>query len=204
MKSKTILIANILLPLVTLTMSAQSSKQDWSESKADEWFKKKEYLNGLLATPHEAIDKVQFAEQYHLNKAFWDKAFAFLKETDLSTLATGRHVIDGDNVFGLVSEAPSKDYDKTAFESHTNYIDLQFVISGEENMGVAPLNEVTLDKPYNEKNDIMFYTGEGKIYSVPQNSFLIFFPSNAHRPNITPGGNKVVKKVVIKIRVAKD
>ena len=196
-------ITTLLLMLATITLSAQSS-ENWTEQKAEKWFKKKEYLNGLQATPHEAIDKIQFARQYQLNKVLWDKAFSFLKETDLQTLTTGRHVIDGDNVFGLVSEGPTKDYDKTAFESHKNYIDLQFVISGEENMGVAPLADVTLDKPYNERNDIMFYTGEGKIYTVPQNSFLIFFPSDAHRPNITPGGNKVVKKIVIKIRVANE
>jgi biofilm protein TabA len=195
-------IINLLFFFAAIGLSAQST-QNWPESKAAKWFKKKEYLNGLSATPHEAIDKVQFAQQYHLNKALWDKAFAFLKATDLSTLATGRHVIDGDNVFGLVSEAPSKDYDKTAFESHKNYIDLQYVISGEENMARAPLADVTLDKPYNERSDIMFYTGEGKIYTVAQSGFLIFFPSDAHRPNITPGGNKVVKKIVIKIRVAK-
>jgi biofilm protein TabA len=197
------LITNPLFLIATITLSAQST-QEWTERKAEKWFMKKEYLNGLSATPHEAIDKIQFAQQYHLNKALWDKAFTFLKETNLQTLTPGRHVIDGDNVFGLVSEGPTKDYDKTAFESHLNYIDLQFVISGEENMGVAPLADVILDKPYNERNDIMFYTGEGKIYTVPQNNFLIFFPSDAHRPGITPGGNKVVKKIVIKIRVAKE
>ncbi|MBX2971164.1 MAG: YhcH/YjgK/YiaL family protein [Cyclobacteriaceae bacterium] len=197
------LITTLLLLLATITLSAQSS-QNWTEQKAEKWFKKKEYLNGLKATPHEAIDKIQFAKQYQLNKALWDKAFAFLKETDLQTLTNGRHVIDGDIVFGLVSEGPTKDYDKTAFESHKHYIDLQFVISGEENMGIASLTDVTLDKPYNERSDIMFYTGEGKIYTVPQNSFLIFFPSDAHRPNITPGGNKMVKKIVIKIRVANE
>lgn len=197
------LITSLLFLFATITLSAQSS-QNWTEQKAEKWFKKKAYLNGLKATPHEAIDKIQFAKQYHLNKALWDKAFAFLKETDLQTLTPGRHAIDGDNVYGLVSEVPTKDYDKTAFESHKRYIDLQFVISGEENMGVAPLADVTLDKPYNERSDIMFYTGEGKIYTVPQNSFLIFFPSDAHRPNITPGGNKVVKKIVIKILVANE
>jgi biofilm protein TabA len=197
------LITSLLFLFATITLSAQSS-QNWTEQKAEKWFKKKAYLNGLKATPHEAIDKIQFAKQYHLNKALWDKAFAFLKETDLQTLTPGRHAIDGDNVYGLVSEGPTKDYDKTAFESHKRYIDLQFVISGEENMGVAPLADVTLDKPYNERSDIMFYTGEGKIYTVPQNSFLIFFPSDAHRPNITPGGNKVVKKIVIKILVANE
>lgn len=198
---KKYLITNLLFLFASVTLSAQAT-QDWTERKAAKWFKKKEYLNGLSASPHEAIDKVQFAQQYHLNKVLWDKSFAFLKETDLQALKPGRHVIDGDNVFGLVSEAPSKDYDKTAFESHLNYIDLQFVISGEENMGKAPLADVKLDKPYNEKSDIMFYTGDGKIYTVHQGSFILFFPSDAHRPNITPGGNKVVKKIVIKIRVA--
>lgn len=185
------------------SLFAQSAPQVWTNKKAEKWFKKKAYLNGLTATPHEAIDKVQFAQQYHLNKTLWDKAFAYLKNNDLATLAPGRYTIDGDNVFALVSEAPSKDYDKTVFESHINYIDLQFVISGEENMGKAKLADLKPDKPYNEKNDIMFYIGDGEIYTVSQNGFLLFFPSDAHRPNITPGGNKVVKKVVIKIRVAK-
>ena len=196
------IIATFILSCIALTLSAQTT-ETWTEKKAAKWFKKKEYLNGLAATPLEGIDKVQFAQQYQLNKPLWDKAFAYLKETNLQTLKPGRVAIDGDNVYAIISEAPSKDYDKTAFESHLNYIDLQFVISGEENMGKAPLADVKIDKPYVERSDIAYYTGEGKIYTVPQNSFLLFFPSDAHRPNITPGGNKVVKKVVIKIRVAK-
>ena len=71
-------------------------------------------------------------------------------------------------------------------------------------MGKAPLSAVTVNKPYSESADIAYYTGNGKIYTIPQNNFIIFFPSDAHRPNITPGGNKVVKKIVIKIRVAKE
>jgi len=199
---KIYLIASLFLSFTALTISAQTAKGDWTEHKAKKWVKKKEYLNGLPATPHAAIDKVQFAQQYHLNKALWDKAFAYLKQTNLQTLANGRYTIDGDNVYAIVTEAPTKDYDKTAFESHRKYIDLQYVITGEENMAKAPLSSVTVSKPYNESTDLANYTGEGKIYTVPQNNFMLFFPSDAHRPNITPGGNKVVKKIVIKIRVA--
>jgi beta-galactosidase beta subunit len=50
----------------------------------------------------------------------------------------------------------------------------------------------------------MFYTGDGAVYTIPENTFILFFPSDAHRPNITPGGNKVVKKIVVKIRFAKS
>ena len=189
--------------IATVSVSAQE-KNYWTEKKAKNWFKKKKYLGDLAANPHPDINKIGFAKQYHLNKNYWDKAFAFLKNTDLQTLTVGRHVIDGDNVYAIVQEAPTKDYNQTAFESHLNYIDLQYVVTGEERMGRTSVDSVKVDKPYNEKADIAYYTGDGKIYTVKQNSFLLFFPGEAHRPNITPGGNKVVKKIVIKIKVAKD
>src|SRR6187551_441464 len=108
---KKILIANALFLFLSLTLSAQSN-QEWTEKKAAKWFKKKEYLNGLAATPvADGIDKVQFATQYTANKALWDKAFAWLKNTNLQTVANGRVAIDGDNVYAIISEAPSKDYD---------------------------------------------------------------------------------------------
>jgi YhcH/YjgK/YiaL family protein len=196
------LIAAALSYFGFMSLSAQSSTGDWSGHKAKKWFKKKEWLNGLSITPHTSIDKVQFAKQYHLNQVYWDKAFAYLKNTDLKTLSNGRHAIDGDNVYAIVTEAPGKDYDKTTFESHRRYIDLQYVITGEENMGKAPVTSVTVSKPYDEAADLANYSGEGKIYTVPAGTFMLFFPTDAHRPNITHGGNKLIKKIVIKVRVA--
>lgn len=190
--------------LFSFILFAQPANNEWSEKKAKKWFKKKEYLQGLKATPHADINKKEFARQYHLNKEMWDKAFAFLKNTDLKKLSNGQHQIEGQNVYAIVTEAPTKDYDKTAFESHKNYIDLQYVITGEEKMGRTPVESLTVDRPYNERADIAYYKGDGKVYTVAENGFLLFFPGEAHRPNITPGGNKVVKKVVIKIRAAKE
>jgi YhcH/YjgK/YiaL family protein len=201
---KYLLILILLITVTSISLHSQDKMNTWSEKKAKSWFKKKEYLGGLTATPHKKINTVKFATQYYLNKAYWDKAFAFLRNTDLQTLKVGRHVIDGDNVFAIVQEAPTKDYDKTAFESHLNYIDLQYVISGEEKMGRTSVESVKVDKLYNEKADIAYYTGDGDILTVQENGFLLFFPGEAHRPNITPGGNKVVKKIVIKIRNAPE
>jgi biofilm protein TabA len=199
---KNYLLVVLLLSFSTINLFAQSATVAWTENKVSEWFEKKEYLNGLSATPHASIDKAQFAKQYHLNKELWDKAFVYLKETNLQALANGRHVIDGDNIYAIVTEAPTKDYDKTAFEAHRKYIDLQYVITGEENMGKAPLGSVTVSRAFNDNADIGYYTGEGQILTVPQNTFMLFFPTDAHRPNITPGGNKSVKKIVIKIKLA--
>jgi biofilm protein TabA len=201
---KYLLVASLFVTFGFGHLSAQSTNQAWSAHKAKKWLKKKEWLNGLAITPHSSIDNVQFATQYHRNQPAWDKAFAYLKNTDLTTLANGRHVIDGDNVIAIVTEAPTKDYEKTAFESHRKYIDLQYVIAGEEIMAKAPLSSVTVSKSYDEAADIAFYTGEGKRYTVPAGTFMLFFPTEAHRPNITPGGNKVVKKIVVKVKVAPE
>lgn len=197
--TRILLIASLLFYLNPGHLYAQSASNDWSNHTAKKWFKKKDWLNGLSITPHSSIDQVQFAKQYHLNQVAWDKAFAYLKNTDLKALSNGRHAIDGTNVYAIVTEAPTKDYDKTAFESHRKYIDLQYVITGEENMAKAPLTSVTINKPYDEAADIAYYTGEGKVYKVRAGMFMLFFPTEAHRPNITPGGNKVVKKIVIKV-----
>jgi biofilm protein TabA len=188
------------LSSLLINLSAQSTTPTAKEAK--KWFKKKAWLNGASLTPHKSINKQEFARQYQLNKAYWDKAFTFLKEQNLQTIAKGKYPIDGDNVYASVTEDPSKDFDKTNWESHRKYIDLQCIVIGEEKMGVWPVENATVTKEYDDKKDVANYTAEGKFYVGKAGTFFIFFPSDAHRPNITPGGNKVVKKIVIKVKVA--
>ncbi|WP_081161746.1 YhcH/YjgK/YiaL family protein [Niastella populi] len=174
-----------------------------SASQVAKWYKKKEWLNGVALKPHKSINQFEFYRQYNSNKTYWEKAFAFLKEHDLKTLAKGKYPVDGDNVFVSVTEEPGKDFEKTNWESHRKYIDLQCVITGDEKMGKWPVAEATtITKPYDEAKDVANYTAPGKFHVVHAGSFIIFFPGEAHRPNITPGRNKVVKKIVIKVRAA--
>jgi biofilm protein TabA len=186
----------------SMNITAQTAAKDLPLPIAKKWFAKKEWLGGLQLQPHETIDKQEFARQYQANKMYWDKAFAFLKEHDLQTLANGRIPIDSNNVFAIVTENPTKDYDSTMWESHRGYIDLHYVISGEEKIGVCPITKLTVTKPYDASKDIANYSGEGKIYNALPGVFFLFFPSDGHRPAITPGGNKADKKMVIKIRYA--
>ena len=144
----------------------------------------------------------EFARQYHSNKAYWDKAFAYLKNTDLNKIAKGKYPIDRENVFASVTADSSKDFDKTNWESHRKYIDIQYVINGKEIIGLYPVSKATVTREYDEKRDAANYSAGGKLYPAKPGTFFIFFPSDAHRPNITPGGNKVVKKIVIKVKYA--
>jgi len=184
-----------------MTAVAQNTNE-WTKNKSKKWFKEKEWLGRLELKPHKTVDVQEFARQYHLNKSYWDKAFAFFKNTDLNKIAKGKYPIDGENVYASVTADSSKNFDKTNWESHRKYIDIQYVINGEEKIGVYPVSKATVTKEYDDKKDAANYSADGKLYSATPGTFFIFFPSDAHRPNITPGGNKVVKKIVIKVRAA--
>ncbi|MEO6836912.1 MAG: YhcH/YjgK/YiaL family protein [Ginsengibacter sp.] len=194
----------LLFPLLLLILSGFSlhimAQSTTTKKENEKWFKKQEWLGGLKLQPHSTVDVQEFARQYHGNKKYWDEAFAFLKNNDLAKLAPGKYPIDGDNVYATVTDDPTKDYDQSKWESHRKYIDLQYVISGEEKIGVTPVADVKVTEPYSEDKDIAHYSGPGKLYLAKPEIFFIFFPGTAHRPNITTGGNKPDQKIVIKIR----
>lgn len=203
MKKIFLLIALVVFSSFLINSAAQpTASEPRTTKKVKKWFKHKEWLNGLQLTPHKTVNVNEFARQYQLNKSYWDKAFTFLKEHDLKTLATGRYTIDGDNVYAMVTGDPSKDFDKTNWESHRKYIDVQSVIIGEEKIGIYPVSKASNTKEYDDTKDVANYSADGKLYSATPGTFFIFFPTDAHRPNITPGGNLVVKKIVIKVRAA--
>jgi biofilm protein TabA len=199
---KHFILSILLLALAgtSIRIAAQTAvNKPMSKHAAKKWFKKKEWLNGASITPGSSIDYVEFARQYQAHKDLWDKAFLFIKEHDLATMAKGKYPINGTNAFATITEDPSKDFDKTQWESHRKYVDLQYVITGEEKMGQCPVAQAKVTKLYDETKDVANYEATGKIRDVPAGTFMLFFPTDAHRPNITPGGNKVVKKLVIKI-----
>jgi biofilm protein TabA len=186
--------------LFHLPTQAQSEKM-WTKKQATEWYNSQEWLNGLQLKPHASTDPHEFARQYQSNKSGWDKAFTYLKETDFNSLTVGRHQIDGDNVFVIVTEAPAKTMENAKWESHRNYSDIHYVIKGKEQIGVTQVAKVKLTEAYDPAKDIMFYSGEGKFYVTNPGTFFIFPPKYAHRPSVkVEGDDSTVKKIVIKVK----
>jgi YhcH/YjgK/YiaL family protein len=153
--------------------------------------------------PHPSIDKVEFARQYHANKLWWDKAFDYIRNTDLASLKAGEHPIVGDDVFARVTEGPLKNIDSSKWEAHKNYIDIHYVITGREKIGIGSLSTATLVVPYDSKRDIAFFEGKGKYYIAEPGTFFIAFLKQIHRPGLEVDGKGVEKKLVIKIRSSK-
>jgi len=153
------------------------------------------------------LDNAEFAKQYQANKKYWDEAFAFITNINLDTLSAGKYLIDGDNVFAIVSESATKPIEQVGWESHRKYIDLHLVINGREKVGVTFAPATRLTKPYDAKNDsdTNLWLGDkvkADYYIEDPTTLYIFFPQNAHKPGVHVDGYDKVKKMVIKIRMA--
>jgi YhcH/YjgK/YiaL family protein len=175
----------------------------WSSRQINQWFEKGEWLNGWQVKPDASINRKEFAISYFRHQERWDKAFTFLKDSDLMHLELKRYEIDGNNVYAPVSEYITKNEEEARYEAHIKYIDIQYVIRGKELIGIAPLSEKKeILEPYNETNDIMFLSvNQIKNYKATPDRFFIFFPDDAHRPGLKDGENSPVRKVVVKVKV---
>lgn len=199
-----LLIIFAFLSFSKAVLAQQSNNLLWTSKTAKQWFKKKDWAPLLKIKGHSSISCLEFAKQYNANKGWWDEAFTFLNSKKLDSLAPGKYIINGSNVYATITEAPSKEFSQSTWESHRNYIDLQYVITGKEKIGVAPVLSATIIKPYDETKDLTNYTADGIFYKAGSDHFFLFFPSDAHRPNIKVDGYYIVKKLVIKIKYTSE
>jgi YhcH/YjgK/YiaL family protein len=147
------------------------------------------------------IDKIENSHLYNgLGKRI-EKAFEYITQTDLKELQSGKYEIDGDNIFALINEYQTKAVSEGRLEAHRKYIDIQYVIEGEELMGYSTLGNQQILEPYKEENDIIFYIGEKSFTKVSKGMFAIFFPTDVHMPGIRAEKESSVKKLVIKAKL---
>lgn len=168
------------------------------------WYKGKAATNSLKLTPSSSINQQEFFRQYRKNPKWWDEAFDFLNTKDLSKMKPGDYVIDSGNVIAHISEGPAKDLAEIKWEAHRNFNDLQYIIKGKAKMGVASVDDpqAVMTVPYTSEKDITHFNNDyGQYYDAGPDTFFIFSPLEMHRPAIRVEGNKVVKKVVVKVRV---
>ena len=128
------------------------------------------------------------------------RALEYLITTDLETLAPGKHEIDGKKLFVLVSDYTTKPESEGRWEAHRYYLDLQYMVSGVEWMGVAPTSRLTV-KEYQADRDIVWLSGTGDFLTFGPGQFMIFWPGDAHMPGLEAGIPEVARKIVVKIAI---
>jgi len=147
------------------------------------------------------LDQLKNARLYFSTGERISKALQYLRSTDFSILEPGRYDIDGENIYALVSVYNTKPLSSAKWEAHKKYIDIQYVASGKEKMGVTSSDKVIPLEDYSENNDCTIYKGDGNYILVDEGSFAVFFPTDIHMPGLSINLPKEIKKVVIKVKV---
>lgn len=117
----------------------------------------------------------------------------------LADLPLGRTEVDGENVFIHVMEADLKPGEGANPEYHRRYADLQIDITGGEGWGYTnePGEEVgkyAVDCGFQDSASVVSGAlGEGR--------FVLFFPTELHKPGLVQDGCANVRKAVVKIKM---
>ncbi len=132
------------------------------------------------------------------------KALAYLRDTDFDKLPDGEYEIEGKDIYAKVRNAKTKSKEGSRPETHKKYIDVQYIISGEELICCAPKSKAHVLDEENLLEDTFFYKScEGeRDYLMKAGQLMVIFPWEVHRGSCHVANTEgAIRKVVIKVRV---
>ena len=146
-------------------------------------------------------DSLKNANTYFNLSENLKKGLEWLINNNMAEISCGKHVIDGDAVYASVQEYETKLNAK--YEAHRKYIDIQYMISGKELVGVLDIAKCKTCDAYDENSDLEFFETSVKdeFQNLREGEFLILYPHDAHKPSIADGEKTIVKKVVVKVAI---
>ena len=105
------------------------------------------------------------------------------------------------NNFALEQVYNSKDRQDCFFESHKKYIDVQFILEGEESIEISNITNLVETYSYDEGMDLIKYEDikDSSILKLRKGDVAIFYPEDAHMPCIKLNGTKKIIKTVIEV-----
>ncbi|MHC4552665.1 MAG: NanQ anomerase/TabA/YiaL family protein [Planctomycetota bacterium] len=128
---------------------------------------------------------------------------ALLNEESVRAAAPGRYEVDGENLFYVVDEYETAPIEDGRLEVHRTYMDIQYIVSGTECIGVSSLEGLEVIEPYDGAKDFALYKA-GALMSrcvLQAGDFAILWPNEAHMPGRVAGERQQVKKIVVKVRM---
>ena len=122
-----------------------------------------------------------------------------LRSLDFDSLEDGSYEVEGERLFYSLATYETKQDNQTP-ETHRRYIDIQYMVRGEELVGLCRQDELTgVVEAYPER-DIWLNRGRTDRMRLTQGSFMVLWPSDPHAPGIAAGeGSALCRKCVMKV-----
>ena len=128
------------------------------------------------------------------------RAFDLLRGPELLALGPGRHGIDGERLYLVIANDEGAGPEGAVLEAHRKYIDIQYVMEGNDMIGWRPAAGCALVRqPYDAAKDVELY-GERPLAWTPVGGsrFALYFPGDAHAPL---GGTGRLRRAIVKVGI---
>jgi biofilm protein TabA len=132
-------------------------------------------------------------------------AFAETLKHDLTKEPAKRYELSSvPGAFFFIQDGRTKPEAETRPEAHAKMIDIQYLVKGHERFGMAQPQALTPTEDAMAEKDIAFYPAPAGefFYDAAPGDFLVYFPTEIHRPMGAVGAPEDLRKVVVKIPMA--
>ncbi|MDW5502068.1 YhcH/YjgK/YiaL family protein [Pseudomonas lundensis] len=129
-------------------------------------------------------------------------AIAYLQSTDFSALPAGRYQDPVTGYVVQVLDLHTQQPSDLRPEIHRQNVDVQFLVSGTELIGVAAdRGDNVIHQELLALRDIIFYqdVADESWLTMKPGNFAVFFPQDVHRPACINQQPSAIRKVVVKI-----
>ncbi|HEH4741104.1 TPA: YhcH/YjgK/YiaL family protein [Campylobacter coli] len=109
-----------------------------------------------------------------------------------------------EDIFALEQTYFTKNESQAFFESHRDYMDIQFIVSGKEKIEFGNKELFKIEKEYDETKDLIVYKKPKFLVSslvLNMNDIAIFYPEDVHMPGLSIVNDSYVIKTVIKCKI---
>ncbi len=144
------------------------------------------------------IDKIENLKNYIKDQNLLNAILDFLKTA--KTAEKGKHDILGET-HANVLEYTTKPFESVKMEAHEKFLDLQYIVSGEEKILKQELADNKPITEYDEAKDRIFYSPTTfDVALLTKGTFGIMYPNDLHQC-VAVCDPIDIKKVVVKIPV---
>lgn len=101
----------------------------------------------------------------------------------------------------LVQQGTTKSCVGQEIEAHREFLDIQYIVTGEETVGWAPIDTLTPSGEFDTAKDKGMYTGKNYPMEIAEGYCYVVYPEDAHAPSVHLDEAHNIIKMVIKLEV---